>query len=258
MLRLHAERLADLVLTPAMPAAQRLGARDLAPGRETASEAGPAIQLDGLRYRYADQAPWVIDGLTLNIGAGEVVAITGRSGCGKTTLINLLLGTYAPIEGQIRSDGVPLPQIGIERWRQGVATVMQDDSLFAGSIADNLCFFDAQPDMAWMVECADMAALHEDIEAMPMGYQTLIGDMGTVLSGGQKQRLLLARALYKRPRVLILDEATSHLDIEQRHRGLAGDPDRDRAPAGNPALGAARGGNPRRVGGLRRLTTRLL
>jgi ATP-binding cassette, subfamily B, bacterial CvaB/MchF/RaxB len=218
MLRLHAERLADLVLTPAMPAAQRLGARDLAPGRETASEAGPAIQLDGLRYRYADQAPWVIDGLTLNIGAGEVVAITGRSGCGKTTLINLLLGTYAPIEGQIRSDGVPLPQIGIERWRQGVATVMQDDSLFAGSIADNLCFFDAQPDMAWMVECADMAALHEDIEAMPMGYQTLIGDMGTVLSGGQKQRLLLARALYKRPRVLILDEATSHLDIESEAR----------------------------------------
>ncbi len=218
MLRLHAERLADLVLTPAMPAAQRLGARDLAPARGTASEAGPAIHLDGLRYRYADQAPWVIDGLSLDIRAGEVVAITGRSGCGKTTLINLLLGTYAPIEGQIRSDGVPLPQIGIERWRQGVATVMQDDSLFAGSIADNLCFFDDQPDMAWMVECADMAALHEDIEAMPMGYQTLIGDMGTVLSGGQKQRLLLARALYKRPRVLILDEATSHLDIESEAR----------------------------------------
>lgn len=218
MLRLHAERLADLVLTPAMPAAQRLGARDLAPARGTASEAGPAIQLDGLRYRYADQAPWVIDGLSLDIGAGEVVAITGRSGCGKTTLINLLLGTYAPLEGQIRSDGVPLPQIGIERWRQGVATVMQDDSLFAGSIADNLCFFDEQPDMAWIVECADMAALHEDIEAMPMGYQTLIGDMGTVLSGGQKQRLLLARALYKRPRVLILDEATSHLDIESEAR----------------------------------------
>ena len=218
MLRLHAERLADLVLTPAMPAAQRLGARDLSAQNNTAQDAGPAIQLDQLRYRYADQAPWVIDGMSLEIGAGEVVAITGRSGCGKTTLINLLLGTYAPLEGQIRADGVPLLQIGVERWRQGVATVMQDDTLFAGSIADNICFFDASPDMAWMVECAAMAALHDDIEAMPMGYQTLIGDMGTVLSGGQKQRLLLARALYKRPRVLILDEATSHLDIESEAR----------------------------------------
>ena len=224
MLRLHAERLADLVLTPAMPSAQRLGARDLPSTKNTTQDNGPAIQLDRLRYRYADQAPWVIDGLTLDIGAGEVVAITGRSGCGKTTLINLLLGTYAPLEGQIRADGVPLLQIGIERWRQGVATVMQDDSLFAGSIADNICFFDASPELEWMVECAAMAALHEDIEAMPMGYQTLIGDMGTVLSGGQKQRLLLARALYKRPRVLILDEATSHLDIEseaQVNRAIA-------------------------------------
>ena len=224
MLRLHAERLADLVLTPAMPSAQRLGARDLPSTKNTTQDNGPAIQLDNLRYRYADQAPWVIDGLTLDIGAGEVVAITGRSGCGKTTLINLLLGTYAPLEGQIRADGVPLLQIGIERWRQGVATVMQDDSLFAGSIADNICFFDASPELEWLVECAAMAALHEDIEAMPMGYQTLIGDMGTVLSGGQKQRLLLARALYKRPRVLILDEATSHLDIEseaQVNRAIA-------------------------------------
>lgn len=213
MLRLHAERLADLVLTPAMPTAQRLGARDLAPARSE-DPVSPALRLEDLRYRYADQSPWVIDGLSLQIGAGEVVAITGRSGCGKTTLINLLLGTYAPQEGSITADGVPLSQIGIERWRQGVATVMQDDSLFAGSISDNLCFFDARPDFEWMIECARMAALHEDIEAMPMGYQTLIGDMGTVLSGGQKQRLLLARALYKRPRVLVLDEATSHLDLE--------------------------------------------
>jgi ATP-binding cassette, subfamily B, bacterial CvaB/MchF/RaxB len=215
MLKLHAERLADIVLTPAMPPAQRLGANDLT-GGATASERppSPAIALDNVRYRYADQAPWVIDGLSLNIAPGEVVAITGRSGCGKTTLINLLLGTYAPIEGAIRADGIALTQIGIERWREGVATVMQDDSLFAGSISDNISFFDARPDYEWMVECAAMAALHEDIEAMPMGYQTLVGDMGTVLSGGQKQRLLLARALYKRPRVLVLDEATSHLDIE--------------------------------------------
>ncbi|WP_310568116.1 peptidase domain-containing ABC transporter [Hydrogenophaga sp.] len=210
MLRLHAERLADLVLTPATPAAQRLDARDLAP----AAPAVPALSLDQLRYRYADASPWVLDGITLDIAPGEVLAITGRSGCGKTTLVNLLLGTYAPTEGRVLVNGVPLAQVGVDRWRQGVATVMQDDTLFAGSIADNIGFFDPQPDLAWMVECARMAALHDDIERMPMAYQTLVGDMGTVLSGGQKQRLLLARALYKRPQVLILDEATSHLDVE--------------------------------------------
>lgn len=212
MLRLHAERLADLVLTPATPAAQRLDARDLATvGSDTTRI--PALTLSGVRYRYADQSPWVIDGLSLHIAPGEVVAITGRSGSGKTTLVNLLLGTYAPTEGQIRIDDIPLAQIGVDRWRQGVATVMQDDTLFAGSIADNISFFDPQPDLGWMVTCAQMAALHEDIERMPMAYQTLVGDMGAALSGGQKQRLLLARALYKRPRVLILDEATSQLDV---------------------------------------------
>lgn len=217
MLRLHAERLADLVLTPAMPTAQRLGARELAAGQREGTEAQsaiPTLSFEQLRFRYVDQSPWVLDGLSLRIGAGEVVAITGRSGCGKTTLVNLLLGVYAPTEGHIKADDVPLAQIGVDRWRQSVATVMQDDTLFAGSIADNIGFFDAQPDFDWMVQCAHMAALHEDIERLPMGYQTLVGDMGTVLSGGQKQRLLLARALYKRPRILILDEATSHLDIE--------------------------------------------
>ncbi len=214
MLRLHAERLGDLVLTPALPSLQRLGARELASAANSASSHAPNIELEQLRYRYADHSPWVLDGLSLSISAGEVVAITGRSGCGKTTLINLLLGTYPPTEGAIRIDGLPLAQIGVDRWRQTVATVMQDDTLFAGSIADNICFFDDRPDLEWVVECAYMAAVHDEIEAMPMGYQTLVGDMGTVLSGGQKQRVLLARALYKRPNVLILDEATSHLDIE--------------------------------------------
>ncbi|MCB2018530.1 MAG: peptidase domain-containing ABC transporter [Hydrogenophaga sp.] len=214
MLRLHGERLADLVLTPAMPSAQRLTGRELAPEPEGALRAGPALHFDQLRYRYSDQSPWVIDGLSMDVQPGEVLAITGRSGCGKTTLVNLMLGAVAPQDGQLKIDGVPLAQIGVERWRQDVATVMQDDSLFAGSIADNISFFDGHPDPAWMVACARMAALHDDIEAMPMGYQTLVGDMGTVLSGGQKQRLLLARALYKRPRLLILDEATSHLDLE--------------------------------------------
>ncbi len=212
MLKLHAERLADLVLTPATGGGpQRLDASDLSSGAHASGL--PAISVEGLRYRYADQSPWVIDGLSLQIAPGEVLAITGRSGSGKTTLVNLLLGSYPPTEGRIRIDGLPLADMGVDRWRQRVATVMQDDTLFAGSIADNIGFFDPHPDFEWMVECARMAALHEDIEAMPMAYQTLVGDMGTALSGGQKQRLLLARALYKRPKVLILDEATSQLDV---------------------------------------------
>ena len=215
MLRLHAERLADVVLTPATPQAHRLSAQEqlAAQPEDGSSGSSPALVLDQIRYRYSDAAPWVLDGLSLHIAPGEVIAITGRSGCGKTTLVNLLLGTFQPQEGRITANGTPLAQIGVDHWRQGVATVMQDDTLFAGSISDNIGFFDPHPDFEHMVACARMAAVHDDIEAMPMGYQTLIGDMGTALSGGQKQRLLLARALYKRPRVLILDEATSHLDV---------------------------------------------
>lgn len=215
MLRLHAERLADVVLTPATPQAHRLSAQEqlAALPEDGSSGSSPALVLDQIRYRYSDAAPWVLDGLSLHIAPGEVIAITGRSGCGKTTLVNLLLGTFQPQEGRITANGTPLAQIGVDQWRQGVATVMQDDTLFAGSISDNIGFFDPHPDFEHMVACARMAAVHDDIEAMPMGYQTLIGDMGTALSGGQKQRLLLARALYKRPRVLILDEATSHLDV---------------------------------------------
>jgi ATP-binding cassette subfamily B protein RaxB len=175
----------------------------------------PEIIVDNVRFRYADQEPWVLNGTSLTIHAGESVAIVGGSGCGKTTLVNLLLGSLKAVEGTIRIGGIPLERLGNNAWRRMVGTVMQDDSLFAGSIADNISFFDARPDLPWIEQCARLAAIHQDIEAMPMGYQTLVGDMGTVLSGGQKQRVLLARALYKRPSVLILDEATSNLDIKR-------------------------------------------
>jgi ATP-binding cassette subfamily B protein RaxB len=96
-----------------------------------------------------------------------------------------------------------------------VGTVLQDDVLFAGSIAENISFFATTPDREWIAECARMASVSADIEAMPMGYNTMVGDMGTVMSGGQKQRVLLARALYRRPKILLLDEATSHLDVKR-------------------------------------------
>ena len=203
MLQLYGERLGDLVLTEA-----ESGGRV----NEDRSHVPPVIHLDDVGFRYAPHEPDVLNHITLTINPGEFVAITGDSGGGKTTLVNLLLGVLDPVRGRIRIGDQPLAQFGVENWRRGVGTVMQDDTLFAGSIAENISFFDPKTDMAHVEQCAALAAVSEDISKMPMAFQTLVGDMGTSLSGGQKQRILLARALYKRPKVLVLDEATSHLD----------------------------------------------
>jgi ATP-binding cassette subfamily B protein RaxB len=126
-----------------------------------------------------------------------------------------MIGLLPPTEGEVLVGGVSLSRLGVQAYRNMIGTVMQEDQLFTGSIADNISFFDQEADQDWVESCAQLAALHQDIVTMPMGYSTLIGDMGTVLSGGQKQRLLLARALYKRPKMLFLDEATSHLDVQR-------------------------------------------
>ena len=204
MLRLQGERLADIVLT--------------APEADTAApprELDGGLELRDLRFRYADGEPEVLRGVNLKIEPGESVAIVGPSGCGKTTLLKLMLGVHAPTSGEVLVGGVPLGKAGLRAWRDHVGVVMQDEPLFSGSIIDNISFFSAEPDLAWVQECARVAAVHDEVVAMPMGYHTLIGDMGAALSGGQKQRLLLARALYKRPKILFLDEATSSLDVER-------------------------------------------
>jgi ATP-binding cassette, subfamily B, bacterial CvaB/MchF/RaxB len=206
MLRLQGERLADIVL--AAP-------EDLGTPRLSEREPEARIEVRGASFRYADNEADVLHGVNLAIEPGESVAVVGPSGGGKTTLLKLMLGIHAPQTGEIRIGGVPLAQLGLARWRSMVGTVMQDDALLSGSVIDNITFFDAAPDFEQVAECARLAAVHDEIEALPMGYHTLIGDMGTTLSGGQKQRLLLARALYKRPRVLLLDEATSALDVER-------------------------------------------
>ena len=209
MLRLQGERLADIVLTD--PEAELD-----APGQHVPQQA--ALELDGLRFRYSDGEPEVITGCSLRVEPGESVAIVGPSGCGKTTLMKLMLGIHAPQQGEIRVGGVALAQLGAQAWRSCIGTVMQDDQLFAGSLADNISFFDAQADAEWIRECARRACVLDEIEAMPMGFQTLIGDMGSSLSGGQRQRVLLARALYKKPQFLFLDEATSALDVERERQ----------------------------------------
>lgn len=205
MIRLHGERLADIVLTDAE--------RDEETAEIDISHIKPSIEIRNLSFRYSDNEPYVIRELNLSIPAGQCLAITGPSGCGKTTLMKLLLGLLTPTSGEIRIGDVSLTSLGMANYREMLGTVMQDDNLFAGSIADNIAFFDPMIDMQRVHKCAEFAAIGGEIAAMPMAFNTLVGDIGTGLSGGQKQRILLARSLYKNPKILVLDEATSHLDV---------------------------------------------
>ncbi len=207
MLDLHLERLADIAL-----------------GEEDPSFASDAqgtlpfqgrVELRDIHYRYSPHDPPVLSGVSLSIEPGEHVAITGPSGGGKTTLAKILLGLIDPDKGEILVDGMPLVSFGHRNYRDQVGAVLQSDNLFAGSLRDNITLFAEQPDTAGIVAAARTAAIHDEILTMPMGYETLVGDMGSSLSGGQKQRILLARALYKLPAMLVLDEATSHLDADR-------------------------------------------
>lgn len=208
MLNLHFERLADVALTP----------REVTePDNTRDNDLQGGVGLHNASFRYSDNGPWIVRDLSLNISTGESVALVGPSGCGKTTVMKLMLGLLPPNEGKVLVDGIRLEHIGLRRYREQVAAVMQEDQLLSGSIRENITFYESQPNMDKVVACASRAAIHDDISRMPMGYNSLIGDMGSSLSGGQKQRLLLARALYRRPRILFLDEATSHVDARTEH-----------------------------------------
>jgi ATP-binding cassette subfamily B protein RaxB len=203
MLRLHGERLADIVAT----------APEEADRCDPAPPANTRIEVEGLCFRHAEGDPWLLQDLSFAVQPGESVAIVGPSGCGKTTLLKLLLGLLRPCAGTIRIGGQDLRRLRPRALRGIAGVVMQDDQLFAGSLAENISFFDAARDPQRVEAAARLAVLHEEIAAMPMAYESLIGDMGSALSGGQKQRIMLARALYRQPRLLFLDEATSHLDV---------------------------------------------
>ncbi|MBN8829097.1 MAG: peptidase domain-containing ABC transporter, partial [Sphingomonadales bacterium] len=208
LLDLHLEQLADIA-----HAEEDAGFAEplMQPGFEG------RIELRNVHFSYGPQEPLVLAGIDLSIAPGDHIAITGPSGGGKTTLAKIILGLIEPAEGQVLIDGRPLAQYGRRAFRQHVAAVLQDDVLYAGSIADNVASFE-EIDMDWLTECLKAAAIHDDIEAMPMRHHTLVGDMGSTLSGGQRQRILLARALYRRPQVLLLDEGTAHLDLAHEAR----------------------------------------
>lgn len=204
-IEIHLDRLSDIVM--AEPENDGTGISVCSP------RVAHSLELENMWFRYSNDDPWLLKGITLRIEGNESVAITGKSGCGKSTLLKLMQGLLVPTKGSIAFDGSLLRDV-TRQYRGLIGAVQQSEELFVGTIAENISFFDAPLDMAKVEQSAKLANIDADIKNMPMQYNTLITDTGLSFSGGQKQRILLARALYKEPRILFLDEATSHLDAE--------------------------------------------
>ncbi len=217
MIDVHLDRLADIAFTPEEEvdnhenfSAEALRGNGELTIYQQAQLIKGKIEVRNLSFTYGENEAPVFTGLNFIIEAGETVAIVGASGCGKTTLLRCLMGMLQPSAGEILIDDIPLNKM--TSYRSQICGVMQDDQLISGSLRENVACFSPQIDMDRVIFCAKLACIHNEIMAMPMQYDTLIGDMGSSLSGGQKQRVILARAAYREPRILFMDEATSHLD----------------------------------------------
>lgn len=207
LLGVHLERLSDIVDgEPDRPAPE---------GRPEALAITEArLEASDLWFRHGDDAPWVLRGAALDVRPGEFLAISGRSGGGKTTLLRILTGLLTPSVGEVRVDGQSVRPANLAALRDSIGVVLQDDQIFSGTILENISAWDVPSDSERVVACAKLACIHDDILRLPMGYHTLLGDMGSSLSGGQRQRLFIARALYRQPRLILLDEGTANLDQE--------------------------------------------
>jgi ATP-binding cassette, subfamily B, bacterial CvaB/MchF/RaxB len=224
MLQLHYERLADIVLAAPESSSVSNG-MDTSISSQNASEVGistmdgpPSIVFEKVSFKYSDLAKDTIHDLSFDTTGSACTVIVGPSGSGKTTVAKLILGIHKPCSGRIQVHGHSLESIDRSVLREHIACVLQGDTLYAGSIRDNIAFFDDNIDQQWVEECARIACVDGDIERTNMRYHTPVGDMGSILSAGQKQRILIARALYRRPRILLLDEATSDLDVATEER----------------------------------------
>ncbi|MBS0057676.1 MULTISPECIES: peptidase domain-containing ABC transporter [unclassified Yersinia (in: enterobacteria)] len=206
MMSLHNERIADIALNET---------DNQKPDRPYVAGMQPlSLKTLDLTYRYDSQSPSIFNNLNITVMPGESVAIIGPSGGGKTTLMKVLCGLFEAGSGKVMVDGIDIQQLGMNNYHKMIACVMQDDKLFSGSIRENIGGFVEDIDELWMIECTQASYIHDTIMKMPMGYETLIGELGEGLSGGQKQRIFIARALYRKPGILFMDEATSHLDRE--------------------------------------------